>query len=321
MLTSLFRSLVLSGFLTISAIQILFGQVVFKEIPNYEIRSSDSLFFDITATRSIIPLNGKWSVRPAGDEDAPKVEVNIPSVFEGEGELIFEKEFELTRNQVVKNTLELVFFSVNYTADISLNKTIIYRHSGGEYPFKVQLPRDILKSDGKNLLSISLNYKLDSKNSIPQKQRFLFSQNFGGIISDVYIHLKPDFHISKETIKETFSSNYQSVLLEMETLIKNNIIRNNLNPVKDAEIYRLLVTIVDDTGKTVKALPEYKFTLERNKDIVISQSTEIPKPDLWNPQNPSSYIIKQELFKADSLIDRTNKSIALYELKSNRTFH
>jgi beta-galactosidase len=318
MLTSLFRSLVLSGFLTISAIQILFGQVVFKEIPNYEIRSSDSLFFDITATRSIIPLNGKWSVRPAGDEDAPKVEVNIPSVFEGEGELIFEKEFELTRNQVVKNTLELVFFSVNYTADISLNKTIIYRHSGGEYPFKVQLPRDILKSDGKNLLSISLNYKLDSKNSIPQKQRFLFSQNFGGIISDVYIHLKPDFHISKETIKETFSSNYQSVLLEMETLIKNNIIRNNLNPVKDAEIYRLLVTIVDDTGKTVKALPEYKFTLERNKDIVISQSTEIPKPDLWNPQNPSSYIIKQELFKADSLIDRTNKSIALYELKSNK---
>ena len=318
MLTFLFRSLVLSGFLTISSFQILFGQVVFKEIPNYEIRSSDSLFFDITASRSIISLNGKWTVRPAGDEDAPKVEVNVPSVFEGEGELIFEKEFELTRNQVVKNSLELIFFSVNYTADISLNKTIIYRHSGGEYPFRVQLPRDILKSDGKNLLSVSLNYKLDSKNSIPQKQRFLFPQNFGGIISDVYIHLKPDFHISKETIKETFSSNYQSVLLEMETLIKNNIIRNNLNPVKDAEIYRLLVTIVNDTGKTVKALPEYKFTLERNKDIVISQSTEIPKPDLWSSQNPSSYIIKQELFKADSLIDRTNKSIALYELKSDK---
>ncbi|MEJ2105173.1 MAG: glycoside hydrolase family 2 TIM barrel-domain containing protein, partial [Ignavibacteriaceae bacterium] len=68
----------------------------------------------------------------------------------------------------------------------------------------------------------------------------------------------------------------------------------------------------------IKALPEYKFTLERNKDIVISQSTEIPKPDLWNPQNPSSYIIKQELFKADSLIDLTKKSIALYELKSDK---
>ena len=318
MLTFLFRSLVLSGFLTISSFQILFGQVVFKEIPNYEIRSSDSLFFDITPTRSIISLNGKWTVRPAGDEDAPKVEVNVPSVFEGEGELIFEKEFELTRNQVVKNSLELIFFSVNYTADISLNKTIIYRHSGGEYPFRVQLPRDILKSDGKNLLSVSLNYKLDSKNSIPQKQRFLFPQNFGGIISDVYIHLVPDFNISKETIKETFSSNYQSVLLEMETLIKNNIIRDNPIPVKDAEIYRLLISIVDATGNTVKVLPEYKFTLERNKDITILQKVDVPQAILWTPQNPSSYIIKQELFKADSLIDLTKKSIALYELKSNK---
>ena len=318
MLTFLFRSLVLSGFLTISSFQILYGQVVFKEIPNYEIRSYDSLFFDITPTRSIIPLNGKWTVRPAGDEDAPKVEVNVPSVFEGEGELIFEKEFELTRNQVVKNSLELIFFSVNYTADISLNKTIIYRHSGGEYPFRVQLPRDILKSDGKNLLSVSLNYKLDSKNSIPQKQRFLFPQNFGGIISDVYIHLVPDFNISKETIKETFSSNYQSVLLEMETLIKNNIIRDNPIPVKDAEIYRLLISIVDATGNTVKVLPEYKFTLERNKDITILQKVDVPQAILWTPQNPSSYIIKQELFKADSLIDLTKKSIALYELKSNK---
>ena len=317
MLTFLFRSLVLSGFLTISSFQILFGQVVFKEIPNYEIRSSDSLFFDITASRSIISLNGKWTVRPAGDEDAPKVEVNVPSVFEGEGELIFEKEFELTRNQVVKNSLELIFFSVNYTADISLNKTIIYRHSGGEYPFRVQLPRDILKSEGKNLLSVSLNYKLDSKNSIPQKQRFLFPQNFGGIISDVYIHLVPDFNISKATIKETFLKNYQDVSLDIETLVKNNVIRDNPIPV-NAEIYRLLISIVDATGNTVKVLPEYKFTLERNKDITILQKVDVPQAILWTPQNPSSYIIKQELFKADSLIDLTKKSIALYELKSNK---
>ena len=36
-----------------------FGQVVFRELPDYKIRSTDNLFFDITATRSIIPLNGK----------------------------------------------------------------------------------------------------------------------------------------------------------------------------------------------------------------------------------------------------------------------
>jgi beta-galactosidase len=317
MLTFLFRSLVLSGFLTISSFQ-LFGQVVFKEIPNYEIRSSDSLFFDITATRSIISLNGKWTVRPAGDDDAPRVEVNIPSVFEGEGELIFEKEFVLTKNQISKNTLELVFFSVNFTADISLNNTIIYRHSGGEYPFRVQLPRDILKSDKKNLLSVSLNYKLDSKNSIPQKQRFLFPQNFGGIIGDVFINLKPDFHISKESIKETFSNNYQNVSLDIETLIKNNVSRENSSETKNADIYKLLVSVADASGKIVKEVPPYQFVLERNKDIVISQKIDIPQPVLWMTQTPSAYKLTQKIFKADSLIDLTEKSFALYDLKSNK---
>ena len=315
MLTFLFRSLVLSGFLTISSFQ-LFGQVVFKEIPNYEIRSSDSLFFDITATRSIISLNGKWTVRPAGDEDAAKVEVNIPSVFEGEGELIFEKVFELTRNQVVKNSLELIFFSVNYTADISLNKTIIYRHSGGEYPFRVQLPRDILKSDGKNLLSVSLNYNLDSKNSIPQKQRFLFPQNYGGIVGDVYIHLEPDIHISKEKINKVFSNDYKKVSLEIESLAKNN--KTKEFPAADNELneYTLIISLVDISGNIIKELPGYNFNLDRNKDIAISQKIDIPDPVFWSPETPYMYIIKQQLLKSDSLIDLTAKSIALYDLQS-----
>ena len=100
-----FRTLILSVFLALFAFQITFSQVVFKEVPDYDVRTSDSLFFDITSTRSIISLNGKWTVRPADDEDAPKVEVNIPSVFEGEGELIFEKEFDLSKSIVSKNAL------------------------------------------------------------------------------------------------------------------------------------------------------------------------------------------------------------------------
>ncbi|MBE0551610.1 MAG: hypothetical protein IH619_04445, partial [Ignavibacterium sp.] len=183
---------------------------------------TDSLFFDITQTRSVISLNGKWSVQPADDDKAQKVTVSVPSIFEGEDELVFQREFELSRAQISESTLEIVFFSINYTADISLNNTIIYRHSGGEYPFKIALPRDILRSDRKNVLSLKLIYDLNSKNSIPQKQRFLFPQNHGGIIGDVYIHLKPDFYIAKEKILKTFSPDYKNVSVQVESLIKNN---------------------------------------------------------------------------------------------------
>ena len=317
MLTFRFRSLVLSGLLSIFIFHSAYSQVVFKEVPDYQIRSTDSLFFDITSTRSIISLNGKWSVRPADDEKAVKVEVNIPSIFEGESELVFEKEFDLTKNQISKSTLELFFFSINYTADISLNNTIIYRHSGGEYPFKILLPRDILRSDKKNLLSVKLNYKLDSKNTIPQKQRFLFPQNYGGIIGDVYIHLDPDIHISKEKITKVFSSDFKKVSLEIESLVKNNKTKEFPATINESDEYKLIISLIDISGNIIKELPGYNFPLDRNKDIVISQKIDIPVPVFWSPEIPYTYIIKQQLLKADSLIDLTEKSIALYNLQSD----
>ncbi len=132
-----------------------FGQVVFRELPGYKIRSTDNLFFDITATRSIIPLNGKWSVASIGEEEN-KVSVGVPSVFEGTGEFIFEKNFKLTKEEIRNNVLEIVFFGLNYAADISVNDIIIYRHGGGEYPFTINLPRDIVNADDKNILTVKL---------------------------------------------------------------------------------------------------------------------------------------------------------------------
>jgi len=316
MLTFPFRFLILLVFLTLFAFQFLFSQVVFKEVPDYKIRLADSLFFDLTETRSIISLNGIWTVRPADDEKTPRVTVNIPSIFEGEGELVFEKEFELSKSQISENTLEIVFFSINYTADISLNNTIIYRHSGGEYPFKVTLPRDILRSDRKNILSLNLIYELNSKNSIPQKQRFLFPQNHGGIIGDVYIHLKPDFYISKEKITKNFSPDHKNISLTIESLIKNNKTRVSTSGIDNVNEYKLIVSIVDASGNIIKELPPYKFSLDKNKDIAITQKLDIPGAVLWTPETPLSYILKQQLFKSDSLIDSEQKMIAIFDLKS-----
>ena len=316
MLTFPFRSLLLAGLLTIFAYQLSFGQVVFKEVPDYKVRLTDSLFFDITQTRSVISLNGKWSVRPANDDEAQKVTVSVPSLFEGESELLFEKEFELSKSQISENTLELVFFSINYTADISLNNSIIYRHSGGEYPFKVALPRDILRSDRKNVLSLKLIYELNSKNSIPQKQRFLFPQNRGGITGDVYIHLKPNFYIAKEKITKSSSSDYKSVSLVFESLIKNNKSREQSSGVNQPDIYRLIITLTDAAGNVIKELPDYNFTLDRNKDVSVTQRVDIPFVALWSPETPLSYILKQQLFKSDSLIDDKRKLFSLYDLKS-----
>jgi beta-galactosidase len=309
------RSLILIGLFTLFVNQYLFGQVIFRAVPDYQIRATDSLFFDITATRSIISLNGKWSVKPAHDENAPEVTISVPSIFEGEGEFIFEKEFELTQRQIIRNVIDLIFFSINYTTDISLNNVIIYRHSGGEYPFRIELPRDILLSDKKNLLSVKLSYKLDSKNTIPQKQRFLFPQNYGGIVGDVFLHLKPDVYISKESINKNISNNFKSASLEIGSLLKTA--KLSQFSVSDEFEFSLRTTLRNDSGEVLNVLPDYKFKLERNRDINISQDIRIATPIFWLPENPDSYILNFELFADDSLIDVTRKSIALFNIFSD----
>ena len=317
MITFPFRSLFLSGLLTLFAFQFSFSQVVFREVPDYKIQLTDSLFFDITQTRSVISLNGSWSVRPADDEKATKVRVTVPSIFEGEGEFVLEKEFELAKSLISENTLELIFFSINYTADISLNNTIIYRHSGGEYPFKIGLPRDILTSEKKNLLSLKLKYDLNSKNSIPQKQRFLFPENFGGIIGDVYIHIEPDFYLAKEKVTKAFSSDYKNVSLEVETLVKNNKIRETFINTEESNDYSLISSLTDAAGNIIKELSAFTFILDINKDISINQKFDLPAAVLWSPENPSLIILTQSLFLSDSLIDKKQKPIALFDLKSD----
>jgi len=156
-------------------------------------------------------------------------------------------------------------------------------------------------------------YELNSKNSIPQKQRFLFPQNHGGIIGDVYIHLKPDFYIAKEKIKTIFSDNYKSVSLQVESIIKNNMTTMNSSGIDNAGDYSLIISLTDAAGNTIKDLPAYKFTLDKNKDIAITQKLDLSGTVLWSPETPQLYILKQQLFKEDSLIDKKQKSVAFYQ--------
>jgi beta-galactosidase/beta-glucuronidase len=183
-----FFSLTILLFIFISHIS--FSQIVFKELPGYKMNFSDSSFFGLSATRSIFPLNGNWVVYSAEDDEPKKISVTVPSIFKGDARLIFEKSFNLTKEQVREKKVKLYFLGLNYIADVIVNDIVVYRHRGGEYPFNVELPREILHADKSNLITVNIFYELDSENTIPLKQRFLFPSNYGGIIRDVYLYLE-----------------------------------------------------------------------------------------------------------------------------------
>ncbi len=299
-------------------IQPIFSQVIFRDLPNYKINTSDQLFFDITNTRDIFSLNGNWKIYPSDDEKKEKVSISVPSIFEGKGEFVFVKNFSLTNNQLNNNVISLVFFGLNYSADISVNKVIIYRHPGGEFPFTISLPRDILRSDKDNIISVKLSYALDSKNTIPLKQRFLFPQNFGGIIRDVYLHLAPNVSIRDFEFKTEIDLKSNKAVIALKSIIDNKEFKNRSDSIDVQTNFRLRTQIFYPDGINSSSLEDNNFILKQNKQVEIKNSISIASPTYWSPDNSASYIIRLELWRGDKLIDRRDQSVALFKLECSK---
>src|SRR5574338_258338 len=296
--------------------QVTFSQVIFRDLPNYKINTSDQIFFDVTDARSVIPLNGNWKVYPSDDDKKEKVNIRVPSIFEGKGEFVFEKSFALSNDQLNNHKISLNFFGLNYSADISVNKVMIYRDPGGEFPFTVLLPRDILKSDKENIISVKLSYVLDSQNTIPLKQRFLFPQNLGGLIRDVYLHLTPNVSISDFKYKTNIDLKSNKAVISLNSTIDNKEFKKASDSLDAQTNFRLKTQIFYPDGKTSSALEDNSFIVKQNKQIEIKNTISIASPSLWSPDNPAIYIVRLELWRDEQLIDRYDKSIALIDLKS-----
>jgi beta-galactosidase len=294
---------------------LLTAQIIFTDLPQYKINASDLLFFDITQTRKIISLNGTWKVFPADDEKKNPVNIGVPSIFSGDGSFIFEKSFKLSGAELNDNRIKLVFYGLNYTADITVNGNIIYRHTGGEFPFVLDLPRDILLADNDNIVSVKLGYRLDSQNTIPLKQRFLFPQNFGGIIRDVFLHLTPNVNIKEISLKKNINLVNKKTTIEILSSIENREFKKSNDTIPPSTNFSLRVTGYSPTGQTEISGIEIKFELKQNRETDIKHELQIIDPFLWSPESPGSYIIRVELFRDNELIDITDRSIALYDFK------
>ncbi len=293
-----------------------YSQIVFKSLPEYKMPATDSLFLGISSTRKIISLNGTWAVRPSNEKSEKAVAVNIPSIFKGNGELTFEKQFALTNDQIIHNRMTLNILGLNYTADISVNNIIIYRHSGGAYPFHIDLPRDVLHSDRKNVLTIKLFYKLDSENTIPLKQRFLFPQNFGGIFRDAYISLIPNISIV-ETKLESKLDGHKKAEISVYSKIDNKEFSKLQDSTSASDEFSFKVNFISPDSE-IHSGKEIKFSLPRNKEKSFNQTIEINSPALWSPANPQYYVVNFELWRNDQLIDVKRKRFEIYSLEVHK---
>jgi hypothetical protein len=305
----LFSLLIIALFSSLSK-----SQIVFKELPDYQIKSSDSLFFNISQTRNIIPLDGTWWVYQTNAKKVDRVSVTVPSIFEGEGDLTFERQFIITSDDYKNKILTLNFLGLNYSADIFINNINIYRHTGGGYPFSLTLPKDILNYNQPNILTVKLHYKLDSENTIPVKQRFLFPQSYGGIFRDVYIHLVPNVSINDLNANTLIDFKHgNAAVKESLNITDKNFKIDSLTLNKD---YKLTVSIIEPDGHVVSSTDD-KFKIQKGQEYNFSKEIELRSPVLWSPSNPGSYKISARIAFDGQTIDTTAKSFCIYSLTAD----
>lgn len=311
-------------FLPVFLILIGFGntyaQIKIKELPPSKPSELDSVYFDVTQTRNISELTDNWIVFP-DDEPEAKIQTNIPATFEGRDELIFAKELNLSQNQILKNRLKIFFEGLNYSAEISLNNLLIHKHPGGQIPFWLELPRDVLKLDGPNVISIKLKHDLDAKSTIPVKQRFLLPQSSGGIIRKVYLHSIPDFAIAGKEFSYNLTEDRNYLNFESSLKVYNpNYISSEAADDPKNNIYEIKIFFTDSESSFDEESPveTEKFSFSK-PDAEVRINGRLRNPKTWSPENPLHYSVRFQLVKNDTLIDETVLPVSLYDLESDNS--
>lgn len=286
-------------------------QIIFKELPLYTVTEKDLNFLEDSSVRKTILLNGPWKVYNFKDEEKKKAVVTVPSHFEGNAEVVYEKYFEISKNELENNNFELNFLGVSHTAEISINNSVIYLHSGGEFPFSILLPKDLLRNDKKNLLTVKVNSKLDATQTIPYKNEFLAPERFGGIFRDVYLTLVPNIHISRFNFHYDVIPNSSRAKVFVSANFANHEFRGK-NDSTSSERFEIKFSIQNKNDFTSNGSVFNQIELRKGKEKILTESFEATNLILWNCATPNSYVIIAQILLNGNVIDEIRQPISFY---------
>jgi len=277
------------------------GQAKFTTAEGLATRDGDLDYLERSDTRTTISLAGGWNVRFADEPASSAKQVNVPSTFESESELIFEKTLPFTPSS--GKNYKLTFLGVSNKAEIMLNGRMIYRHLGGTFPFSFLLPRDLLKTSGSNVLSVKVNGNLDKKETFPFKMSFLYPYNNKGIFREVFVQELPNIFIGEYAVNYKVSPNGNRVELSLTAGISNRRFSKAANDsIGNKFDLRISVKGSDsEEGKSGSA--DQKFTIEPGKDQELNLAININDPRLWSPASPHIYDVSFALYAGNELID------------------
>lgn len=307
----LFR--ILTTILIISSSILINGQIRFENLPDKKNSEIELDYLESSGIRKNYSLGGEWQAALLNSDK--KVSVIVPSVFEGDCEIVFEKKVNLPFNE--NSDYRIHFLGVSYSAEIFFNEASIYKHQGGEYPFVVNIPRDLIKNKGNNSLKVILAPNLNHSTTIPFKNSFLFPGLNKGIFREVYIREIPAININDYVINAVYdpSSNKANIKARI-SLLKTREFKDSIN---SGGNYRISVSLNSTSVEGGLVSANESFTLERGKNKESNLSLDISSPNLFTPSTPNGYIVTIKLFQGEKLVDEVIQKVSIFNLTVNES--
>ncbi|PID59800.1 MAG: hypothetical protein CR986_04445 [Ignavibacteriae bacterium] len=299
--------------------QSIFAQLKLKQFNSSFEQISDSLFFGLTKSRGIINLNNDWN---AFLQETPEnsFKVSFPLSFTSEAEIIFEREFTISEKDFKLKEYTLNFLRLNYSAEIFLNNAAIYKHPGGELPFSIPISEQILLHDSPNILRVKIQYSVDAENTIPLLQRFYFTKNAGGILSDIYLSYRPKVGIKKISYnlkgdKKPYKGrlNFTVDLKNFKKIVADSLLENFDKRFKlEAEL-----KITGDTSRVYFNI--WNINPLRAKNYSSNFYVRLRKIEKWKPTSPLFYELSVKLTNGEGYVfDEFRKDITFFNFKKEK---
>ena len=291
---------------------LLFAQIRITPLPPNKEGVFDNQFFDKNELRDVSILNTDWNVYYESDPQT-RVSVSLPAIFEGKESLVFEKQIVFTSDQIKNRQTRLGFLGLNYSCEISVNGYNIYKHIGGAYPFEIGLPNDILKENENNTITVKVSGKLDSENSIPVLQRYLFPSVKSGIIRDVYIKTIPMLHIAVANPVSELDQSLSKANISFELNVENSSFSRKSYQGSTEKNFYLRINIYAEGSATPQSKGDYLESI--NSEVKeFNVQLEVINPQLWSPETPNYYLCEISIVSDGQVIDKTVRQFSFFQI-------
>ncbi len=242
----------------------------------------------------------------------PAVENTMPPYEDPGGAETYEDGVWYRRTFTAENAwsgkyVKIIFYSVNYIADIWVNGVWVGYHEGGYTPFAFDIS-SYLNYGANNTIAVRVdNIPWGTRTDIvPAVNSDLM--NYTGIIQDLYLEISDPVNIIRADITPintsgdlqisvpVFNSGTSTVTATVDLAIfDTSVIPQNITDPSAQGIINNQVAVEGTTSQSI--------SIDPGATRVLSYSVRVSNPSLWNPQNPNLYVLRASLSKDGNFVE------------------